>query len=116
MHHDRETRQEMREPLEHGGEACRRPELSSAAGAGMDDQKPSAVIPAETLESEPTLGDEPRPGGNRLAQRSIRRCADRAQEMPPHVSTVGADRRGDHRSGYEGREPPGEARLAGAEP
>jgi len=116
MHHDRETRQEMRELLQHGDEACRRPELASAAGAGMDDQKPSAVVPAEALESEPTFGDEPLPGCNRRAQHSIRGCADRAQEMPPHLSTVGADRRGDHRSGYEGREPPGEAELAGAEP
>jgi hypothetical protein len=82
----------------------------------MDDQKPSAIVPAESLESEPTFGDGPLPGCNRRAQRSILRYADRAQEMPPHRSTVGADRRGDHRSGDEGGEPPGEARLARTEP
>jgi hypothetical protein len=36
--------------------------------------------------------------------------------MPPHLGTVGANRRRDHRSGYEGPEPPDEVRLARAEP
>src|SRR5262245_2760139 len=35
--------------------------------------------------------------------------------MPPHL-TAGADRRRDHRSGYERPEPSGEVGLAGAEP
>jgi hypothetical protein len=36
--------------------------------------------------------------------------------MPPHLLIVRAHRRGDHRVGYERRDPPGEVGLAGAKP
>ena len=62
MHDDGETRQEPSEMLQYRGEACRRPALSSAAGAGMDDQNLSATIPAQALQRNPTFTDEPLPG------------------------------------------------------
>ena len=116
MHHDGETRLSPYEAIEHGCEAFSRPELASTARAGMNDQEPSAAVPAEPLKREPAFGDERLPGRNRFAHRSIRGRADRAQEMPPHLLAVRANGRSDHRFGYERRDPPREVGLAGAKP
>jgi hypothetical protein len=62
VHHDGETRLPPSEAIEHGGEAFSRPELASTAGAGMNDQKPTAAVPAEPLKREPAFGDERPPG------------------------------------------------------
>ena len=62
-----ERRQQLREPLQHGDEAGGRPELSSTARAGMDDQKLGVAVPAQPLEREPTCSDELVPCGDRLA-------------------------------------------------
>ena len=59
MHHDGEPRKKLSETLQDRGEAFRRPELSAATGAGMNEQKPRVTVPANLLERGPAFGDEP---------------------------------------------------------